>query len=121
MPHDYPSGIYQPGSPSPGPKIHLIQTFLNISDSPFASSELLNLEPLLDLSCTLMNITNLDDPIYYIPYIYQVPSTSLISGQISIDSRRNIYVVSIDNENLHVPLLISNCPGTNKIALYPPL
>ena len=45
-----------------------------------------------------MNTTILDDPIYSIHYISQVPSTSPISEIFPIDTRRKIYVVAIDNE-----------------------
>ena len=57
-----------------------------------------------------MNIIVLDYPISYIPWIYQVPSTSPISDQFPMDSCRNIYVVFIYNEEISlesaaVPLL----------------
>ena len=47
-----------------------------------------------------MNITIIDDPISYIPYISQVPSISPIADQFPMDSYRNIYVVAIDNEDI---------------------
>ena len=95
----YPSGVYQPGNPSPDPNIRLIQPYLDISDSTFASSELLALEVLLPNSGTYMNITILDDPISSSSYISQLSSTAPISYQFPVDICRNIYVLSIDNED----------------------
>ena len=51
-----------------------------------------------------MNITILDYHISYVPYISQVPPTSPIIDQFPMDIHRNIYVLSIDNED---PLLES--------------
>ena len=59
----------------------------------------MTLELLLHPSGTSTNITTLYDPISYIPYIYQVPSTYPTEDQFPMDSRRKIYVVSIDNEH----------------------
>ena len=63
---EYPSGVYQPGNPSPDPNIRPIRHLLDIVDSPFDSSKLLILEFLLHPSGTPMNITILDSPISYI-------------------------------------------------------
>ena len=65
----YPSGVYQPGPPPSNPNICIIQPSMDITDWPFSSSELLNLETLLPPSGTPMNITIIDDTIYYIPYV----------------------------------------------------
>ena len=46
-----------------------------------------------------MNITILNDHISSIPYISQVPSTSPTAKKIHINTYRNIYVVSIENED----------------------
>ena len=46
-----------------------------------------------------MNITILDFPISNIPYIFKVPSTSLIIDQFPMDSYRNIYMISLENED----------------------
>ena len=97
MIQEYPSGVYQPGTPSHNQNTLLIQPSLKISDSPFASSELLTLEPPLPPSGTHMNITILDDIIFYITYIYQVPSTTPTADQFPMETRWNIYVFSIDN------------------------
>ena len=43
MLQEYPSGVYQPGTTSPDPKMCLIQLALEIIDSPFALSEIMNL------------------------------------------------------------------------------
>ena len=77
----------------------MVQPSLDISDSLFSSSEILNLEVLLPLSGTPMNIKILDDTIFYIPYISQVISIPPISDQFPINTHRNIYVLSIDNED----------------------
>ena len=66
-------------------------------DSNFASLELLTLELLLPPSGIPTNMHILDDTISSISYISQVTSTPTISDQFSMDTRRNIYVVSIDN------------------------
>ena len=66
---EYLSGVYQLGTPSPDLKIRLIQPYLYILDSLFASSQLLNLELLLTPSGNPMNITIIDDTIFYITYI----------------------------------------------------
>ena len=78
----------------------MIQPSLEIVDSPFSSSDILTLELLLPLSGTPMNITILDGHIYYIPYIYQVPSTPPIAYQFPMDARRNSYMVAIDNKDI---------------------
>ena len=44
-----------------------------------------------------MNITIIDYPISYIPYISQLPSMSPIIYQFIMDTPRKIYVVAIDN------------------------
>ena len=98
MLQEYTSGVYQPCIQLLDPNIRLIQNSLVISDSPFASSELLTLELLFPPNGTPMNITILDDTILYITYIYKLPSTSPIADQFPIDTRINIYVVAIDNE-----------------------
>ena len=46
-----------------------------------------------------MNITILDVPISNIPYISKVTSTSTIADQFPMDTDRNIYMVSVDNED----------------------
>ena len=45
--HTYSSGVYQPGTPSPDPKICMIWSSLDISYPPFSSSELMKLELLI--------------------------------------------------------------------------
>ena len=70
---EYTSGVYQLGTLSPDPNIRLIKPYFYIAGSSFYSSELLTLEVLLYPRGTPMNIIILDDPISYIPYIYQVP------------------------------------------------
>ena len=87
---EYTSGVYQPGTPYPDPKIRLIQPYLGISDSPFSSAELLTLELLLPPRGNPMNITILDDPISSITYISQVPSTSPTTGHSPMDTHQNI-------------------------------
>ena len=82
----YPSGVYQPGPPSSYPSICIIRTSLDISYSSFVSSELLALELLLPPNGTPMNIIILDDNIYCIPYISQVPSTSPIADQFPMEA-----------------------------------
>ena len=79
-----------------------------------------------------MNVTILDYPISCIPYIYKVPSTSLIEDKFTMDSHRNIYAVVIDNEETSLassaiqllqdkkndidnPLWLSPFPGGNHI------
>ena len=94
---EYPSGVYQPGITSPDPKICLIQPSLDISDSSFASSELLNLEIPLHPSGSPVNITILDDHISSITYISQVPSTSPINDQFPLDACQKLFMVVIDN------------------------
>ena len=64
---EYPFVVYQPGTPSPDPKIRINQPSLYIVDSPFSSSELMTLELLLPPSGTHINITIIYDPIYYFP------------------------------------------------------
>ena len=93
----YTSGVYQPGTTSPDPKIRLIQPYLDIADPTFTSSDLLTLEPPLPPSGTPTKITSIDDPIYFIPYIYQLPSTYPIADQFPMDTRRNIYVIIVGN------------------------
>ena len=83
----------------------MIQPPLEISYWPFASSELLTIELLLPPNGTPMNITILNDTISYILYISQLPSMSPIADKFTMDSRRNIYVVAIDNED---PLIASS-------------
>ena len=95
MLQEYPSGFYQIGTPSPEPKISLIQPSLEIADSPVASSEFLTLEIIFPPSGTPMNTAIIYDPIYYIPYISQLSSTPLIAYKFSMDTLQNIYVVSI--------------------------
>ena len=85
MTQEYPSWLYQPGTTPPDTNIRLIQPSLDISYSLFASTKLLTLEVLLPPSGTPMNITILDDTIFSIPYISQVPSTSPISDQFTMD------------------------------------
>ena len=80
-----PYGVYQSGTTPPDTNICLIQPFSEISYSLFASTKLLTLEVLLPPSGTPMNITILDDTIFSIPYISQVPSTSPISDQFTMD------------------------------------
>ena len=75
MLQEYPSGVYQTGNPPPDQNIRIIQLFLDITDSPFAVSELLTIEILLPPSGTPTNITVIYDTISYIPYIYQLSST----------------------------------------------
>ena len=87
---EYPSWVYQTGTPSPDPNIRMIQPTLDISDLPFFSSELLTLDFLLPPSSTPINITII---------IYQAPTTSPIANQFPMDDHENIYVVSIDNED----------------------
>ena len=99
MIQEYPSKVYQPGTVSPDPNIILIQPSLEITDSPFASSEILALDLLLPTSGTPINITLLNEPISYILYISPVPSTSPISDQFSMENRCIIYVVAIENED----------------------
>ena len=98
MIQESPSWVYQPGPQSSDPKIHIIQPSLVIADSPFFSLGLLTLKLLLPSSGIHMNIIILDDHISYIPYIFQVPSTSPISDQFTMNTCRNSYVVAIDNE-----------------------
>ena len=76
---EYPSEVYQPVTPSPDSNIRLIKPSLDISDSPFASLDLLTLE-------LLLRPTILDYPICFIPYIYQVPSTSPIVDKFTMDA-----------------------------------
>ena len=95
--HTY--GVYQPGTPSPDLKILMIQPSLDISYSPFSSSEILTLELILPPSGYPMNITILDYLVFSIPYISQVPSTYPISDQFPMDTCRNIYVVAIYSED----------------------
>ena len=63
---EYPSVVFQPGTPIPDPNIRLIQTSLDISDSTFSSLYLLSLELLLTTVGTLMSINVIDDNISYI-------------------------------------------------------
>ena len=67
MLQEYPFGVYQPRTTPPDPKIRLIQHSSEISDSPFASSDILTFNQLLLTSGTPINITILDDPISSIP------------------------------------------------------
>ena len=99
MIQEYPSGVYQPGTTSPDPKICLIRPSLDILYSPFSSSELLTLQLFLPQSGTSINITIIENPISYITYISQVPSTSPIAYQFPMNTHRNIYLVSIYNED----------------------
>ena len=99
---EYLSGVYQPGTPSPDPKTRLIQHYLDIADSPFASSELPTPELLLTPSGTSIKTTFLDDNISSITYISQVPSASPITDQFTMDTCRNICVVDIDNEQTYL-------------------
>ena len=90
MIQEYPSEFYQPGTTQPDTNICLIQPYLDILYSPFSSTKLLTLELLLTPSGTPMNINILYDPIFSIPYIYQLPSTYPITEQFPMDARRNI-------------------------------
>ena len=99
MLQEYTSRFYQPVTPSTYQNICMVQPFLVISDSLFSSSEILTLEGLPPLSGTSMNIKNLDYLIFSIPYISQVISIPPISDQFPINTHRNIYVLSIDNED----------------------
>ena len=63
MLQEYNYGVFQPGTPSPDPNIRLIKPSLEISDSPFSSSYILNLELLLPTSGTPMNTTIVYDTI----------------------------------------------------------
>ena len=72
MIQEYPSGVYQPFTTPPDTNIRLIQPSLDILYSLFASTKILTLEVLLPPSGNPTNITILDDPIFSIPYIYQV-------------------------------------------------
>ena len=100
---EYPYGVYQTGTPSPDPNIHLNQTSLDTAGSTFASSDLLNLELLLPPSGTPMKTTILDYPISYILYICQVPSTLPIIYQFPMVTHRNIYMLVIYNEQTSLP------------------
>ena len=95
MLQEHPSGFYQIGTPSPEPKIHLIQPSLEIADSPVASSDFLTLGLLFPPNGTTVNTAIIYDSIYYIPYISQLSSTPLITYKFSMDTLQNIYVVSI--------------------------
>ena len=117
----YTSGVYQPGTTSPDPKIRLIQPYLDIADPTFTSSDLLTLEPPLPPSGTPMNTTIIYDNISYIPYISQVSSTSLITDQFPIDNLRNIYVSAIDNEDPSLASYAIQLIRGKKYDLDPPL
>ena len=99
MLQEYPYGVYQPVTPSSDFNIRLNQPTLDISNSPFASSELLTLDLLLPPRNTPINITILDEPIHSIPYISYIHSTSFISDHFPMDIHINIYVVAIYNED----------------------
>ena len=75
----------------------MIQPYLDISDSPFSSSDLQTMELLLLISGTPNNITILYDSISSIPYISQVPSSYPISDQFPMSTHCNIYMIAIDN------------------------
>ena len=98
MLQEYPFGVHQPGPTSSDPKTCLIQPSLDIADSKFSSSEILNLELLLLPSGTHMNTTILEDHISYVTYISEVQSTLPIADKFPMDDCRNIYVVAIENE-----------------------
>ena len=87
MIQEHPSEFYQPGTTPPDTNICLIQPYLEILYSPFSSTKLLTLELLLPPSGTPMNINILYDPIFSIPYIYQLLSTSPISDQFPMYTR----------------------------------
>ena len=98
MLQEYPSRAYQPGTLLPDPNIHLIQRSMDISDSLFASSELLTLELLLPTSETPTETTIFDYHVSSIPYISQLSSMPPIAGQFPMGTFPNNYVLAIDNE-----------------------
>ena len=99
MIQEYLYEFYRPGTTTPDTNICLIQPYLEILYSPFSSTKLLTLELLLPPSGTPMNINILYDPIFSIPYIHQLPSTSPIYDQFTMDNLSNNYVIAIDNED----------------------
>ena len=83
----YPYGVYQPGTPSPDPKICMIQPSLDISDRTYPPPKWYPYEHHFYRW-------------YYLLYYLHILSTFNVSHCISIpmDSHRNIYVVVIDNK-----------------------
>ena len=70
-------------------------------------------------SGTPTNTTILDDTISYIPYISQVPSTYPILFQCPMNARRNIYVVSIENDEPSLAsYAVQMIQGKQKLSIY---
>ena len=84
MLQEYPSGVYQPGPLFSEPNIRLIKPLLEIVDSPFTSSDIMNLKLFLPTSGIPMNITILYYPISYITYISQVTSIPIYNEEPSL-------------------------------------
>ena len=94
---------------------------MGLVDSPLASSDLLTLELLQPPSRTHMNTTIIDYTIYFIPYVYQVSSTTPIVDQFPMDNRHNIYVLAIHNEETSLASNSVQLPQYKKNALDNPL
>ena len=98
----------------------MIQPTLDIYDSPFTSSYLLTLYLLLLPSSTPMNISILYYPIFSIPYISQMPSTSPIADKFQMYTWRNISVVAIDNKEPDIDTTAIQILWDKKNLLDPP-
>ena len=86
---EYPSGFFQPGTLQPVPKVRLIHPYLEISDSPFDSCNILTLDLLIPPRGNPTNITILYEPIYNIPYIPKTPPDSPIYNHLRMDTCRD--------------------------------
>ena len=111
MLQEYPYGVYQPGTLQPESNICLIQSSLDISGSPFSSSNILTLKLFLPPRGTRMNIIIMYDSTCTIFYINKVSSSPPIVDQFSMYAHwstiinkhwavSNIYIRSLNGYSL---------------------
>ena len=121
MIQEYPSGVYQPGTPSPDPKVCLIQPSLEISDSPFPPQR-----------SWPQNSSSLQVRLVWTSLFYMIPSSLLFTSPKSL--QRPPYLTNFlwttsktymwqpyTTRSLHSPQLLSSFYGTNKNVLDPHL